>query len=425
MAFNSVGQYSANHKVWDHVGNILPNVEFSEGERPAIEWKVAEWLPVQFFDKHYENWFVILPGKVVATDNDGRLVPAGLKVIADLDAAGDVVTYTTNDVEAGTINVATGNPVTTAELTDSGSTRGYTAAEINTAGFLGRTGVSLAISSPVGVAPYAYLQWMGGDGFNPAQYKQHNYNMQHQVAVLCDYVLELPLVPGATTTEAITFAPSEDQSDSASIWSASGVDNLPMAANTVRTPITFAGTNASTLFVNQVEAIDDLVAAGDWFVDLDAGTVSVFAASQPTGITISYSHYAAAPATVSKFACAVGDLKAGDLVTFDSNSNFRIANASTLYISDTSTGNRASDIVRAMGLVVGQVLDRDDGFPKDFLDHVKTSYAPAIGTDATGSKPAYLGQLDQMPGTADGGVPSNIHYAGAANTVVRINLTRF
>jgi hypothetical protein len=78
-----------------------------------------------------------------------------------------------------------------------------------------------------------------------------------------------------------------------------------------------------------------------------------------------------------------------------------------------------------MGLVVGQVLDRDDSNPKDMLDRVKTSYSPPINTDATGSKPAYLGQLDQMPGSATGGMPASVHYTGAADTVVRINLTRF
>lgn len=422
MAFNSVGQYSANHKVWDHVGNIVPNVEFSEGERPAIEWKVAEWLPVQFFDKHYENWFVIMPGKVVAVDADGRLCPAGLKIAAELLGSGDVVTYTLNDVEAGVINVATGNPVTLAELTDAGSTRGYTKAEIDAAGFLGRTGVAFTVSNPVGVAPYSYLQWAGGDGFNPAQYRKHNYNMQHQVAVLCDYVLELPLIPASASAEALTFALSASTDDSANIFTSSGLDNLPVAANTIRTPVAFAGTNAATLFLNQVDSLSALAGSGDWFIDLNTGDISVWAASAPTGITVSYFHYAASPSVVSRFASAVGDLKGGDMVTFDANSNYRVASAANLFLSGSPTG---AEVARALGLIVGQVLDRDHGVPKDLLDRVKTSYSPAIGTDASGALPGYLGQLDQMPGTANGGAPSNVHYAGAADTVVRINLVRF
>jgi len=420
MSFNAFGQYTADHKTWDHVGNILPNVEHSEGVRPAIEYAPAEWLPVQFFDKHYENYFVIMPGKVVACDPNGNLVPAGLKIPAELAGSGDVVTYTTRDVEAGVINVATGNPVTLAELTDPGSTRGYTKAEIDAAGFLGVSGLALTISEPVGVAPYAYLQWAGGDGSNPAEYNKHNYNMQHQVAILCDYVLELPLVPATATTENIGFGAPDGNNLSTS----DPLDNLPAAANTIRTPITFAGGASATLFVNQKDAVADVKASGDWHVDLTTGVVTVYATATPTGITVSYSHYAASPASVSAFACAVGDLKGGDLLTFDVNSNLRKATAANLFIGDTSVGDESANIARALGLIVGQVLDRDVG-PKDYLERVRTSYSPAIGTDATGGKPGYLGQLDQMPGTANKGARGNVHYAGAADTVVRVNLTRF
>ncbi len=418
MAFNTVGQYSPNHKVWDHVGNILPKVEHSEGIRPSIEWQVAEWLPVQFFDKYYENWMVLLSGKLVALDNDNRVVPAGLKVAVELAASGTVVTYTQNDVDAGTINVTTGLPVIAGDLS-SGSVN-YTAAQINTAGFMGRDSVDIKISHPVGVAPYAYLQHAGGDGSNPALMRQHNYQMQHQVAVLCDYVLELPLVPATVASaEAMTFgAPVTN------ISTGTALSNLPVAVNTVRTPLTFAGGASATLFINQVSAASLIRAAGDWHIDLDTGVVKVYATVQPTSITLVYSHYASAPTSVSKFACAVGDLKGGDLVTFDANSNFRLASATNLYIGDTSLADESGNIARAHGLVVGQVLDVEV-HPRDFLDRVKTQLSPTIGTDAAGSKPGYLGQMDQMPGTATGGVPFNIHYAGAADRVVRINLTRF
>jgi hypothetical protein len=419
MAFNSIGQYTGTHKPWDHVGNILPNVEHSEGERPAIEWKVAEWLPVQFFDKHYENWFVIMPGKVVACDTDGKLCPAGLRIASELSGSGDVVTYTVSDVEAGVINVATGNPVTLAELTDGGSTRGYTKAEIDAAGFLGRAGIAFTVSAPVGVAPYAYLQAMGGDGSNPANYRNHNYNMQHQVAVLCDYVLSLPLVPGSTSAEALTFA--LDAQEGGNVYTDSGLANLPVAANTVRTPISFAGGSSATLFVRQVADKSLISGAGDWAIDLDLGHVSVYAASAPTAVTCTYYHYAAAPSSASKFASAIGDLKPGDMVTFDANSNFRIASAANLFLSTPT----AAEVARMNGLIIGQVLDRDNSQPRSMLDRVKTSYSPALGTSAAGALPGYLGQLDQMPGSANGGYDSSVHYSGAANTVVRINLTRF
>jgi len=422
MAFNTVGQYTGNHKAWDHVGNILPNVEHSEGERPSIEWKVAEWLPVQFFDKHYENWIVLTPGKVVACDPDGRLCPAGMKIAAELVGTGDVLTYTLNDVSAGVINVATGSPVTLAELTDTGSTRGYTVTEIDAAGFLGESGRAFTVSNPVGVAPFAYLQSAGGDGSNPTQYRQHNYNMQHLVTVLCDYVLELPLVPASTTSEALTFDAPVD--NVACLSGGNLLSNLPVAANTQRTPISFTG-GEFAIFSNQVDSMSDVEVAGDWSIDLDSGAICVYSTDTVSGVSANYSHYAAAPAAVSVFASAVGNLKCGDLVTFDANSNLRLASAANLYIGDTSGGDESANIARSHGLIIGQVLDRDSGHPKDYLDRVRTAYSPPIGTDASGALPGYLGQMDEMPGSATGGAPSNVHYAGAADTVVRVNLTRF
>jgi hypothetical protein len=419
MPFNDVGQYFGNHKTWDHIGNILPNFEHSEGVRTSMDWMPADWLPVQFFDKHYENWFVIMPGKVVACDPDGRVVPAGLKIAAELTGSGDVITYTLNDLNAGVINVTTGLPLTLAELSDSGSTRGYTKAEIDAAGFMGRSGVAFTISAPVGVAPYAFLQAPGGDGVNPTQYRHHNYNMQHQVAVLHDYVVELPLVPGSTSSESLTFGLDSD--GETTHFTCSGLAHLPVATNTSRTPTTFSGGSSAALFVTQVPTKAEVLNAGQWFIDTATGFITVYAASAPTGVSVSYSHYASAPASVSKFACAVGDLKAGDMVTFDADSNLRIASAATLFLSSTPT---AAQVARAQGLVVGQVLKRDASYPKT-LQRVKTSYLPALNTSANGALPGYMGQMDQMPGSATKGAPYNIHAAGAADTVVRINLSRF
>jgi hypothetical protein len=58
---------------------------------------------------------------------------------------------------------------------------------------------------------------------------------------------------------------------------------------------------------------------------------------------------------------------------------------------------------------------------KDALGRVRTAY-DSLGSSATGALPAYAGQLDQMPGSANGGVTDKVHYAGAADLVIRINL---
>lgn len=396
MPLDSVGRYVANHKVWDHVGNMIPVVEHSEGVRPHGEFKPATWLPVQFFDKYYENWFVMMPGKILAFDNQGRVVPAQYN-----DVNVNIV-YTANDVDAGTIDARTGTPVTAPAT--------FTVDSVTD--FLG-TGVKLAVSKPVGVAPYAILQWAGDgsdldDGFTPAAYKQHNYNMQHQIAILCDYVLELPLVPAEESAEDMT---QDSFADSKAVFTALG--NLPVAKNTMRTQITFGNgtlTDAATRFVVEKDSADDVLAAGDWHIDLATGVVTVWASATLGGgnlYTCTYSHYAAAPtgSNVSRFASALGDLKPGDFVKCNADSNFVVADPSTENFSD----------------IIGQVLEVEDLFAKDALDKVRTAY-DSIGTNAAGSLPGYAGQMDQMPGSATGGVSDKVHYAGAANLVVRINL---
>jgi hypothetical protein len=221
-------------------------------------------------------------------------------------------------------------------------------------------------------------------------------------------VIELPLVPATATSEALENDSYDADTD---VLTLGPVNNLPVAANTVRTPITFANnalTDASTRFVRQVDTLAEVVSAGDWHINLVTGVVSVFASSDPggggTAYAVTYSHYASAPSSVSKFACAVGNLKAGDFVQCDFNSNFQKA-----------------DSIDTFQEIMGQVLEVENVLDKDALGRVRTAY-DSLATSATGSLPAYAGQLDQMPGSASGGVSDKVHYAGAANLVVRINL---
>lgn len=405
MPFDSLGRYTPTHKTWDHVGNMIPVVEYSEGIRPHGEFKPAAWLPVQFFDKYYENWMTVMPGKLLAFDNQGRLVPAQYGLTSA------TITYTANDVDAGVIDVRTGSALLTAAI----GTFNVSAVS----DFMG-TGEAMAVSAVVGVAPYAFLQWAGDggssdDGFNPAGYRQHNYNMQHRVALLCDYVLELPLVPASATSENMT-----QDSFASNVATMTALSNLPVATNTARTAITFAdGTlsDSATRFVNQVDTLAEVLAAGDWHINLETGVISVYAsATLGAGniYTVSYSHYASAPtgSSVSKFACALGDLQPGDFVKCNADSNFIKATPSV--VGSDANGDGVAQII-------GQVLEVENVLGKDALDKVRTAY-DSLATDASGSLPAYAGQMDQMPGSATGGVSDKVHYAGAADLVVRVNL---
>lgn len=470
MSFDSLGRYNANHKTWDHVGNILPQVERCEGTRPHYEFKPAAWLPVKFWDKHYENWNVVLPGKAVALDPDGRLMPAEY----GLATGSGTVVYTSDDVVAGVIDIATGAAVTapkTVVLSQLTGVRGATwsAATAGTAGagnvsaFMGRFGAPAYDDStkkyPVGLASYAYLKWAGGDGFNPAELDQHNYIMQHQAAIVCDYVVQLPLVPAQEANETVdpttagaalvfatqaTHTRAEAQGNLTGRYAAAtgsvpvlsaypvialALDEMFVAKQTARTPLVMSSTDAaddlSSILVDEKGHLSAVTAAGDYFVDYEVGVVFIYSAdgaTVPTAISgaagtvrITYYRSKAAPGVLSVFASVLGgDIKPGDFLKVGPESN--------LVVADPTSENFAD--------IVGQVLALDNNYPKDALDRVRTAYNPPLSTDAAGAMSAgvasggaaNLGQLDQMPGSANAGYPDQISYAGAADTIVVVNL---
>lgn len=472
MSFNAQNQYTASHKVWDHVGNIVPTVEHSEGMRPHHEFKPASWLPVQFYDKHYEVWFTILPGKVVALDPDGYVMPAQYGRGDSAAGTNISVTYTANDVTAGVIDIATGAAVTipkVVRLDNLTGTRGagWTAANAGvsvTSGFMGKEGVAFwaaggdqnSVRYPIGVAPQPYVQWAGGDGSNPANLREHNHILQHQVPVLCDYVLKLPYVPtqeasetvSATATGAITFGATgthtraQLQADATGRYHpttgevpvlntypvvAKACAKYPIAQITERTTITLASDNTaddvSDILVNERTALSAVTAAGDYFVDYDVGVIffySIDGSTMPTSLTgaagtvsVTYYQYEDAnTGNISVFSQLVGArVQPGDFLICDNNSNLAVSNSSDFR------------------LIIGQVLGFVTG-PDEGLSKVRTAYDPNINTDATGamslgslsSASTNVGQLDQMPGSATAGYTDLVHYAGAANLTALVNL---
>ena len=395
MAVNTLGQYSGTHKAWDHVGNVTPDFVVSEGVNPPGQWRPAAWLPTLFWDKYYEMWKTIMAGKVVAFDNHGRVIPAQY----GLGAA--TITYTAADVTAGVIDVRTGVTLLTANIGN------FNVAAVTS--FMGGAD-AMAVSAPIGLSFFDCFQDFGDasaddDGNNPVFYAQHNFRMQHRITFVCDAYVEAPLIPGnatATNLGQLTLAAGTTILDSTALGS------LPVAKNTVRTPTAFTngtGTDAATRFVNQVSARTDIAVAGDWFVNLETGIVSCFGTVTIAAnvYQIAYYHYNAAPGTFSQFLCAYGDLNPGDFVQCGTQSNFVV--------------DAAPDVTDTMGQVLEKILH-----PQDLLDRVMSAYTPALNTSATGLLPGYTGQADQTPGTATGGVPLNIHYAGASDTVVRVNL---
>lgn len=103
--------------------------------------------------------------------------------------------------------------------------------------------------------------------------------------------------------------------------------------------------------------------------------------------------YLAAP--FAGMGSAIGNLKPGEFVSYDAHSNF------------VSIGYDFGAVDAAQ--VMGQVLEVDFAFPKDYLDMVRTRYEE-------------FGELEKMPGTATGGLPDVLTYSGGTG-LVTINLT--
>jgi len=148
-------------------------LEVSEGQRPALELRPAQYLPVQYQDHYLNDWVVITAGTIVSIDASGDLVTAN-------GGASKAYTYTADDISAGTVDYdANGHDV-------------YVTAA-------GATSALAPGNKPIGIAPYDYFQNLnaGFDSATPAGLTKYtNYQIQDKVAVLCDYLIEVPVKSG-------------------------------------------------------------------------------------------------------------------------------------------------------------------------------------------------------------------------------------
>jgi hypothetical protein len=205
-------RYVPNHRKFpDLVNMITPNVEKSPGIRPWIGAEVAPYLNVCRQVPRDKDWVVVSTGKVVAFDRAGFVVPAGLRFDMEaVQAAGTTaaasIVYTANDVTARVRNyngdlATAGEAVVASMLYNDGSITGATGTASRSVGTRNND-----VSWAIGVAMYDYLQADGdamvpvGKSSNdyivetPTNYRDHNYSRQKRVAIVCDYVLEYPVV---------------------------------------------------------------------------------------------------------------------------------------------------------------------------------------------------------------------------------------
>lgn len=154
-------------------------LEISKGERPALELKPAQYLHVIREDKYVEDWVVIEAGTIVAVDPSGALVPCN-------NFQPQVIVYDTNDIGL-TVDI---------DEWGTGNTTYVTAA--------GTSSDSIGANKPVGVAPYAYYQNLNAGFGQSGATKYLNYQIQDKVAILCDYLIEVPVLASADASGIIT-----------------------------------------------------------------------------------------------------------------------------------------------------------------------------------------------------------------------------
>jgi hypothetical protein len=459
--------YVADHKFWDRMGRITPNVEWSESHRPHFESMPAPWLPVQRKEEEIEYYIVVSSGKVIAEDRNGHLVPAGLRKSWNVSTVTTVLTYTATDVSEGVIDLTTGVAVT-------GATS-YTETQLTSAlrerGLIRHTERATDfISKPVGIASYNYYKAAGSDHYNPANLYQHNFRPQALAAITCDYVATYPVLPALATTETMandrtggadalmqnyfdgTTTPrvagwfNSTQIHEVTRYAsdvAAGDDivgymtvNYPLAYDTDES--TYAGSVAG--MVRQVSSITDISSAGDYFIDHEVGMIFFYEAGGDaipspwsTAATLTYYHYATAGTstnTVSTYSCATGNLEYGDFLTYDSNSNLIKATldisdaegydaSESLYSTDPEYDSQTDNAIISLQLekaiqnwmegIVGQVIGTTI-YPRDYLDRVHTAY---YGQTAANMR---------TPGTATGGRSDQLTYSNSAERMVIVNL---
>lgn len=453
--------YVPNHKFWDRMGRVTPNVEWSESHRPHFESFAAPWLPTQRYEVEIEAYYTVSSGKVVGLDGQGFLVPAGLRKAWNIASGSNALVYTQTDVDNYVIDLTTGELLTDtatyteAQLTAALKERGLIRPDQRAMDF---------ISKPIGIASYNYFKASASDNsYNPRTLFQHNFRPQANCAVTCDYVATYPVLPAIAADETMdgALANLEDSIDWSSTrtggWFGSTALNgltaysskidagddivayvftyFPMAHITADSPITVD--NAG--LVNQVDSVDLVTAAGDYYIDYNLGMLFLYSAGGtaiPSPFTaasvVTYYHYQAegtATNTVSTYACATGNLEYGDFLTYDSNSNLikaelDIANAEgynssfALYSADPDYSG-AADAEISLQLeqavsnyttgIVGQILGTVE-FPKDYLDRVKTAYQ---GQTAA---------INQAPGSATGGRTDQLTYTNSAEKMIIVNL---
>jgi hypothetical protein len=447
-------RYSAQFKVREDIlDSITPlNMVQDDAQRPSGPWRVAAWLPVQFTKSNTSagtDAFVISAFKPVAFSTEGHVVPAGMRTALGGNSssgvfAGDVLTYTSDDVSYGVIDLTTGEAVTAPiaysgeEVCDALITRGLVLesdatgagatvpvaadADVNKV-------IDLFVSEAIGFVLQDVYVWSGRPEDGDQVFL--NYSMQDRIMFYTEGQLRLPQrVAGSTSSDSFTVATLDgggstvfaagsmiaageywDASNFTQLTRYSAVDSAvdvvalglaqrPVAKITDRTPMSC---NRSGVLVRERSSVTAVTKEGDFFLDAEVGvlflhqdTWDTLVALGVVATTFTYKYYTdTGLATGQRFPHFDGPCRPGDFVTVDAQSNF----------------TKASSAVVSAGLSCGRVLEvRTEPYAN--MDLVKSAWTQ------TG-----FSKTSKMPGSATKGFSDLITLSDevVADKVVVIN----
>jgi len=426
----------------DVFGSITPNnVRQREIATPQGEWKPASWLPIQFTKNNRDSGtdaFVISSGKVVAQDRQGRIVPAGLRAAlhAGLVTA-TVLSYTSDDVEWGVIDLTTGEAVSAATSYTGNQValalleRGLVPAEFSADGLspaadtfdYSSDSLTIAqiaeiveawISEAVGVVLYDVHVYSGQPQDGDMYYD--NYSKQAHIQFATELQMVVPhRVASSNTSDSVNFttvivttAPGGDGDFIApgEIWDSGAINALTrysgevadgdsvhavgldpeggfangvatIAANTDRTPFE---SDTDGVLTSQKSSIGLINEEGDWYLDAEVGVLFIHSDTYTTltGVgAVGFSYYfydsSSAGADAHQYPHFDGEARPGDYLGYDALSNYVVLGSTP----DISGGTKQDSIGR-----IHYVL----AYPRTLLDKVKTAFS-LTGMAASGKMP--------------------------------------
>lgn len=369
--------YNPVHKRYGEWGNVTPNVEISEGIRPAQRYIPAPYLPLARYDEWHRIWYTMSAFTPVTVDSENFLIPAGYAL--QFQAAASAEATTGGSYEFGT---------TTTTLTR------YTATDV-TEGVRNMRGETVKLNEPV-----IWSIWQSNSGITFGSSQNLTTGIDAAPLITMNF-------PAIGLLQQDTYA-----------WYA----EIPSGMTVVSARANFYPAEGSPHLAKFHNFIPQLIVGvvTRTFIELPINKI----ASATTADSPVYGGIARA---VELSTPAATKIIPGCYIGYDEWSRFIRINPFKNYYAS------AGDIAASLGYTVssqatwetftkgwqtilGQCLFVTPlgDYPLDYLDRVRTAY---VLPGSTG-----FGKLDQQPGSASGGYPDNITYAlGSSDSVSTVS----